>query len=153
MVYKWKDARQIKANANDAAVVMNQLAERGALTAQNLVEASKPIDAPLHNEFEWDDEKAASKYREHQARNIINALVIVPDENVPAKEPVRAYFQIEDGGKRYTQLTAIMESPTQMEMLLKSALNELAAFKKKYGLLQELQDVIKSIDETQIMYG
>lgn len=153
MVYKWKDARQIKANADEAAQVMNQLAERGALTAENLVEASKPIDAPLHNDFEWDNDKAASEYRKHQARNIINALVIVPDENVQTKEPVRAYFQIEDGGKRYTQLTAIMESPSQMEMLLRTALNELAAFKKKYGLLRELQDVMKSIDETQMMYG
>lgn len=153
MVYKWKDAKQIRANANEAAQVMNQLAERGALTAENLVEASKPGDAPLHNDFEWDNDKAANEYRKHQARNIINALVIVPDETVPTNEPVRAYFQIEDGGRRYTQLTAIMESPSQMEMLLKSALNELAVFRKKYGLLQELQDVMKSIDSTQMMYG
>ena len=35
----------------------------------------------------------------------------------------------------------------EYEILLKRALNELQAFKKKYEMLSELEDVFKAIDE------
>lgn len=152
MVYQWKSASRIRADVNASAEVMNQLAERNALTAENLVEVSRPIDAPLHNEFEWDNNKAADEYRKAQARNIINALVIVPDEQIPAKEPVRAYFKIEQE-RTYTQLTTIMSNPTRKELLLKTALSELSAFQRKYATLEELTDVMQSIESALIMYS
>ena len=153
MVYQWKGASRIKADANEAAKIMNGLAERNALTAEMLVEVSRPETALLHHEFEWDDTKAANEYRKVQARNIINALVVVPDEKIPATEPVRAYFQIETKGNRYTQLTTIMSNPTQKEMLLKKALSELNAFSHKYSTLHELADVMQSIESALIMYS
>lgn len=153
MVYEWKSARQIKADPNEAAKVMNQLAESNSLTAENLVEASKPESAPLHNDFEWDDTIAAIKYRNHQARNIINALVIVPDETIQAKEPIRAYFKLEQSEPTYKQLTAIVKTPSQRDALLQSALTELVAFQKKYAVLSELKVVFASIDETIENYG
>lgn len=153
MVYKWKSASRIKADPNEAAKVMNKLAETDSLTAENLVEVSKPEDAPLHSEFEWDDTIAAVKYRNHQARNIINALVIVPDETIKAKEPVRAFFKVVPTEPNYKQLTAIVKMPSQREMLLQSALSELVAFQKKYAVLSELEVVFASIDETIENYG
>ena len=153
MVYEWKSASRIKANPNEAAKVMNQLAETDSLTAENLVEVSKPESSPLHNDFEWDDTIAAIKYRNHQARNIINALVIVPDETIQASEPVRAYFKIEQSEPSYKQLTTIVKTPSQRDMLLQSALAELIAFKKKYTILSELKVVFAGIDETIMNYG
>ena len=149
MVYQWKEARRIKANPNEAAKVMNDLAERDALTAENLIEVSKPEDAPLHNDFEWDNNIAADEYRKVQARRIISALVVVPDEYIKTSEPVRAYFKIEETGNAYSQLTAIIASPTKKELLLKTALRELDAFEKKYQTLEELTNVFKAIDEVK----
>ena len=82
-------------------------------------------------------------------RRIISALVVVPDEYIKTSEPVRAYFKIEETGNAYSQLTAIIESPTKKELLLKTALRELDAFQKKYQTLEELTNVFKAIDEVK----
>ena len=75
MTYKWKPSSRIGINAETAGAVMDSLEQRGALTAKNLLDESRPAEAPLHNEFEWDDIKAAEEYRLQQARHIINCLV------------------------------------------------------------------------------
>lgn len=67
MVYEWKEAAQIKADAQKAGEMLENLEKTVGLTPKNLVEASRDESAPLHNEFEWNDTKAAEKYRETQA--------------------------------------------------------------------------------------
>lgn len=77
MVYEWKDlasVRNIKADAQVAGEVCEELEREGRLTPENLVEVSKDENAPLHNEFEWNDATAAKKYRRSQAQFIIKCL-------------------------------------------------------------------------------
>lgn len=148
MVYKWKEGSRLKSNPAVAAVVLTKLAEKNVLTAEKLVEVSKPVDAPLHDEFDWNNDTAAEKWRNHQARNIINALVIVPDEEMKISEPVRAFFQLESTSKEYTELRTIMKRPDQREMLLKQALSELSAFRRKYDVLNELNVIMQQIETT-----
>ena len=131
MIYKWKPGRQIKADPTLAAEVLNELAEQNRLDADNVVEVSKPEDAVLHNDFEWDDSKAALEYRKHQARNIINALLVVEEEQ-PQIPPIRCFFKLEETTSNYTPIKAIYQSADSMEALIKKALNELIAFRMKY---------------------
>ncbi len=89
MVYEWKSASRIKANAQEAGKLFEQLEAENDLTAARVVEESRAESAVLHGEFEWNDTKAANKYREHQARNIINAITIKTvatdsDDEIPA---------------------------------------------------------------------
>lgn len=49
---------------------------RGELKPVDVVEESKPKAAPLHPCFEWNDTKAATEFRLHQARNIINIVQV-----------------------------------------------------------------------------
>lgn len=51
------------------------------LTAPLVVDAARPEDAPLHPVFEWDDSIAAERHREHQARNLIRSVQIIPSDN------------------------------------------------------------------------
>jgi hypothetical protein len=46
------------------------------LTPGAVVEAARPKDSPLHGEFEWDNKKGGEKYREMQARRLIQVYVI-----------------------------------------------------------------------------
>ena len=55
MVYKWKDAARIKSDAQTAGEICEKLEKNGGLTAKRLVDESRPEDAPLHKEFEWND--------------------------------------------------------------------------------------------------
>jgi hypothetical protein len=133
MIYSWKTGTRIKADATLAAELFDQLAEENRLNAESVVEVSKPADAVLHGEFEWDDTLAATEWRKHQARNIINALVIT--EESPKVQPVRYAFQIEENTSNYTPLSVIMQSADSVEALKRKALSELLAFKMKYSTI------------------
>lgn len=52
MVYEWKITGICKVDANIAGAVCEELKNTVGLTRENLVNASRPEDAPLHDEFE-----------------------------------------------------------------------------------------------------
>lgn len=71
-------------------------ARHDGLTAKLVVAEARPEDAPLHCAFEWRDEVAGERYREHQARNLFKAVEVVEPEGprpvyvaVPAKKAAR----------------------------------------------------------------
>ena len=143
MVYKFKSGSHIKADPQLAGAMLERLEAENNLTAKALVDANRAEDAPLHNEFEWNDSIAAEAYRETQARHIINCIEIVREE----KEPVRAFFSISRAEPEYRHIDAIMKEEDKRQALLKLALSELLAFKKKYAQLEELAAVFAAIDE------
>lgn len=144
MVYKFKSGSHIKVDPQTAGEMCEELAAKNMLTATALVDANRPEDAPLHRAFEWNDTKAAESWREHQARHIINCLEVVVEE----KPPVRAYFSISTKEPGYEHIDVILRHQDTREMLLRTALAELTAFKKKYAQLDELCKIFEAIDET-----
>lgn len=147
MVYEFKPGSRIKVNAQVAGEVCEKLEAQGNLSAETLLEVSRPVNAPLHDEFEWDDGTAAEEYRKMQARHIINCLV-VKIEDSPAAEPVRVFFNLCREEREYLHINTILQDPDDTAALLKRALSELDAFAKKYRQLTELAAVMAAIDET-----
>lgn len=145
MVYSFKSGSHIKADAQAAGEMCEKLAAEGRLTARDLVEENRPESAPLHNEFEWNNDVAAESWREHQARHIIGCLVIKAEK----KEPVRAFFNIQRSEPTYSHIESILQSKDETESLLRTALAELTAFERKYAMLKELAAVFEAIDEVQ----
>ena len=142
MVYQWNPASRIKADANVAGKVFEELESTVGLTAKTLLDASRSEDAPLHNEFEWDDAKAAESYREVQASYIIRSLCVSAQDEIG--EPVRAVFAVNGGG--YESVTVIMQDVDKRSSLLDMALRELRSFERKYKILEELSEVFSAID-------
>lgn len=138
MTYKWKPGSFFKVSAQVAGEVCAELEERGELTAENLVEVSKAEDAPLHDEFEWNNDIAADQYRKAQARQLIAHIAVVTEET-PA--PVRAFFTLDVKKAEYESVQTIVQNEDKYAALLRLALRELAAFQKKYQQLSELQEV------------
>ena len=137
MVYEWKVKGLYKVSADVAADVMNQLAEQDNLNAQALVEASEAEDAPLHDEFEWDNDIAGDEWRKHQARRMINALVIKKEAETEEK-PCRMFFKVETGTSNYESIDAIVRSENKMQKLADSAYREFLAFQTKYQQILKL---------------
>jgi len=144
MVYAWKSAAQIRSDPQVAGAICERLEREGRLSARSLLEVSRPVSAPLHREFEWDDAVAAEQFRESQARHIINCLIVEAPEDTT---PTRAFFQIEPSGNTYTSLTAIIRSPDKYQLMLAQAKSELQAFAKKYDSLKELKPIFNAIRE------
>jgi len=145
MVYSWKSNSRIKAKAEDAAKLFESLERAGELTPGKVVEVSRPKDAPLHNEFEWNDRKAAGKYREIQARHLIMCLVVRDETDEVETGPVRAFFPVTEDAT-YTHINRILTDEDMREALLDKALREMEAFQRKYADLQELEKVNAEIN-------
>lgn len=145
MVYSFKSGSHIKADAQAAGEMCEKLAAEGRLTARDLVEENRPESAPLHNEFEWNNDKAAESWREHQARHIIGCLVIKTEK----KEPVRAFFNIQRSEPTYSHIEMILQSQDRTDALLRTALLELESFQRKYSMLKELAKVFEAINEVK----
>lgn len=145
MVYQWKDGARIKCDANIAGRICAEMEAAGELTARNLVEASRPADAPLHNEFEWNNTAAADKWREHQARNIINSIVLVNEQD--KEQSVRAYFKLEARTPTYESIVSIVQQEDKYAALKEAALRELSAFQRKYSQITEFEKLFAVIAE------
>lgn len=143
--YQWKSGSQIKTDANIAGAVCEQLEQTVGLTAETLLDASRPESAPLHREFEWNDEAAAEAYRRDQARYIIRSLCVKAESETNA-EPVRAFFKLESASS-YESVRIIISEVEKHTALLDLAMKELKAFERKYAQLAELRPVIDAIQQ------
>lgn len=142
--YKWKTGAHILVSAEKAGEMCEKLAAENRLTAENLLDANRAPDAPLHQAFEWDNEIAAEEYRKGQARHIIACLCVVTENK---KEEIRAFFNLERKEPTYTSIRVIQENPDDMERLFRVATSELAAFQRKYASVRRLQTVFDAIDQ------
>lgn len=150
MVYKYK-ATQYKIPAQVAGEYLNELGEKeGGLTAETLLEASRPEEALLHDCFEWDDSLAAERFRLRQARSFIGNIVAVEIQGKPV-EKTRAFVSVTETAHRekgvFVPIVTAMSDERSRETVLKNALFELQAFKEKYRTLSELAKVFEAIDE------
>ena len=129
-------------DAQTAGNELQRIYERyGVIEPETVVAESRTPSAPLHSCFEWDDEKAAHKYRITQAQNIIRAIVVVDE----AKQPeTRAFVNVQ---REYHPVSVVVRNPEKREILLQNALNELRWFERKYNTLQELSNVFAAIKE------
>lgn len=147
MIYKWKNF-SYKTSADVAGEVCEELDRTVGLTPENLVEVSRPEDAPLHSEFEWDDRIAAEEFRRTQARLIICNLSIVLEEQ--KQEPIRAFFSLQNGFRKnegtYESTITIMSDNDKRKRLFDNAKRDMEAFKNKYQMLKELKDVFVAMD-------
>ena len=145
LAYQWKSGARYRASAQEAGEMCKRLADEGRLTAETLVEENRPENAPLHNEFVWDDAVAGVLYRNHQARNMINSLVIVSEK----VEPVRGFFKVEQTERNYESVTTILSNKDSTQRLFDTALRELSAIQRKYSALQEFSKVWAAIAEIE----
>ena len=142
MTYQWKVPGIMPVDAQTAGNELQRIYERdGVIEPETVVEESENPSAPLHSCFEWDDEKAAHKYRITQAQNILRAIVVVDE----AKQPdTRAFVNVQ---REYHPVSVVVRNPEKREILLQNALNELRWFERKYHTLQELSNVFAAIKE------
>ena len=147
MAYQWKTDSHIKANADLAGVQCEQLERTIGLTPENLVNANRAENTPLHNEFEWNNDIAADKYRLHQARHIIACLCTkITSSDGTEQKQVRAFLKC-DTNEPYYSVDVIVRNEDKYNAMLERALNELKAFQTKYYTLTELTPLFKAIQK------
>lgn len=145
MIYKWKIPNLLPVDAQTAGEELDRIyRENGRLEPARIVDESRDSAAPLHPCFEWDDVVAAEKYRQTQAQMIVRSIVTVQEK--PNRELVetRAFVSVQ---QEYKPIEVVANSEEQMQELLRTALAELMAFRRKYSILSELAGVMRAIEE------
>ena len=139
MQAEWKVKGLYKADAQKVADEIGS----GQITPQEVLEKARDVNSELHKCFEWDDSIAAEKYRLQQARSIIINLVYVQKK---AEEQSVRCFSLTSKVSTYQPTQQFLVQEDEYQTLLKRALAELEAFKRKYHTLTELEAVFEAIE-------
>ena len=148
--YKWK-ATQYPVPAQQAGEYIQEISEReNGITAERLLELSMDKDALMHKCFEWNDTKAAEKYRLSQAGQMIRTLVAVQVNDEPVEEQ-RVFVSVTQTAHAergiYKPIVTAMSSENEKKIVLENALRDWQIFKGKYSKLSELASAIRAFDQ------
>lgn len=156
MIYQWRAGLSFPVKAEAVVPRLVALRKRkGSLAPSDVVDDARAKTSPLHECFEWNNSTAAEQWRLLQARNLIGALVMVPDDGDENTEPVRCFVSVnrnsEDSDESdYTPLNVLMremasDPETRQQMLLR-AIRAAQTLKRQYGhLLPELSEMFEVI--------
>ena len=148
MIYKWRN-RSYPVTAQVAGEVLSTIEqEEGALTPKSIVERSREKSAALHNCFEWNNKKAAEGFRVQQARELIRHLIVVTEQEERETRAFINYQGDNEEGEResvFVNIYSALNDEEQRGYILRTALREAEAFRRKYENLSELAGVIREI--------
>lgn len=110
-----------------------------------ILDKARDETTELHKCFTWDDSIAAERWRVNEARLVTRQLVIKEVE-VPKDRPEVRLFYKTDNESGYKPTHIVVRKEDEYKQLLQRAWSELEAFRRKYAMLNELQEIFEVID-------
>lgn len=120
---------------------------KGALLPADVVDESRPDEAPLHDAFEWRDDVAAEEWRCHTARNLIRSVHVVNEKE--ESEPVYVSVVTQEKEREYQPIDVIVQSPNLYAMAIYEAQQRINSAKKSLEDLQRAADGA-DVDQKQL---
>jgi len=144
MVYQWKIDKYANVSAQAAGEEIEKCRDgNGFIQPESVVNIAKPEESPIHTCFEWNNYKAAKKYRVVQAQELIRNVVVVNVIEREPEQPVRAFINIKKRNERgYKTIDVVVRNKYDSAYMLETAKRELDAFKQKYMILLELNPAL-----------
>lgn len=129
-------------NAEKLAAFLEKKFPTNEFTAQQVLDAARPTDSPIHDFFEWNDSVAAEKWRVNQARTYVSCL-IVNVNNTTSK--MYHSLRVEDG-KRYVHTEKARSQQDLWDQVLQQAIREANSWRDRYRRYSELSPVFQAIE-------
>ena len=147
-IIKWSLKDIFKADATKCYEEIQEIGDE--VNPEQVVDRARDKSSELHKCFDWNNSVAADKWRLHQARNVLNHLIVVKREvDDDEKEPVQFRVMMKNDRSEnsgYKQTVIMVKDEDEYKKLLEQAYAELHAFKKKYSCLSELSEILALID-------
>lgn len=145
--YIWKLGSLAKEiDPNEAVTELERIENiYGAITPENILEASKSKRSLLHRLFNWNDESAANQYRLQQARTIINNIeIVIISDGQPRQMPV---FEIitKDDKRIYKSIEEF--TIDDAEQVRRQAIREINIWKNKLEYFSQFAKATKKLNE------
>jgi ribonuclease D len=149
MIYQFKPGSHLTGNAQAVGERLARLEAKGRLTPLAVMSDARARNSPLHRFIEWDDAKAAHRYRLDQAAHLIRCVTVVveqPDQQ--EGRTIRAFVPIAGAydTRSYIPTMRALGDAELRKQVLQQAHMELGAVAKKYRELKELSEVVEAID-------
>ena len=84
--FKWRDGARLKSDPTAVGKELEKIRKKGDLTAEAVVDAARDESSPMHDDFEWDDSKAAHEYRLVTARTLIRSIEVIIENGGQSKQ-------------------------------------------------------------------
>lgn len=134
--------------------------EYGELQAGTVVDEARSKKSPIHGCFEWKNSAAAEKFRQDQARELMNSIEITIIEmeddldestSIPLTitEATAPAFVSAADGEGYHPIEIAMNDPELKEKILQKAWSDLRAFHQRWKHLREFADVFTVIEKLE----
>ena len=131
--YVYRNGAHIKGvDASTACEELSRIHDKhDGLTNQDVLDESRPEEAPLHPIFEWDDSLAAEEWRKKQAGDVVRAVRIVQPEG--HTEPVFIHVKVCDA---YLKTEVVAKSPDLMNDALNASYKRLREAEQSLATLK-----------------
>lgn len=114
----------------------------GALTPEIVVNAAKDQKSPIHNYFQWNNDKAAVSYRLWQARQLIASVDIQITEERKVRKFINVIVKDEPLYLERKKITA-----QYGDQIRQNALTDLGTFVKRYYGFESVSDLVTIIEK------
>lgn len=129
--------------------------EEGELTPTQIVHDARKKSSPMHGCFEWEDSEAARLYRLEQARYLLRSIEVIYEGTEKEEVITVAFVNLRERGpttEPYQYIGTVLTDEKKREQLVKRALEDLRAFRAKYGHLKELSSIFAEVDRLSQSY-
>lgn len=112
--------------------VLDEIGDRKTLKASDVVEAARSTNNPMHDYFEWDNDRAADRFREGQADEIIRVVRV---RYVPAEgggSSVLKNYRITGKSRERREATPTLLKINTVEPSVIEAVRELDDWRLRY---------------------
>lgn len=117
-------------------------------TPRDVLKAARARSSPIHEFFDWDDTVAAKRWRLRQAQELVKAVHVVYVDSAGESQTVRAFVNLYEGraetGPFYSTLQ-VLSDKDQRKIVLRRALAEAEAWRKRYEQYDELAAICAAI--------
>lgn len=149
LIAMWEPGYEFKFHGADAQKVYEEIKGIGpSATPEQIVDKGRDKKTELHRCFTWDDAEAAEKWRKEEARAITHHLRIRKEDQEEVKTMPRIFVKTAES-EGYRSIEFVVKNDDEYQQLLQRALGELIAFKKKYSILsdrEELRNLIEAVE-------
>lgn len=146
-LYSWTEGYKPALKAEIAAAEIRRIEnERGPVTPSVLLAAARNGQSPFHPLIEWDDEKAAERYRLSQANRIIMSLRVVIKEGEPER-PAYASLKDEtgDAARAYVSMIDVSSDEVKRREFLLREVQRIGEYLQRSDGFPEMDPVRKAL--------
>jgi len=139
--YKYRDNFRGSVPAQSFGEVLDDLEDKlGRVEAQDVVDAARPEDSPIHSMCSWDDAEEAEKYRQHVARKHIRATVeitVVKSDRQAKPQEVAISERVHSREGGYKRIEVVAADPMDFSVCMHEFQVRVASLRASMRRLEE----------------